>query len=51
MVIICARCNRFVPDSFHDYTPEERCTCKTKAEFIAEAKKMKWNLKIDGEEY
>ena len=37
------------PDSWHDF--KEICSCRTKEQWISRYKRMKWILKIDGEEY
>ena len=48
---ICSGCMKFVPDSFHNWSMEEICSCRTKQEWIDYYKKMKWMLRIDGEKY
>jgi hypothetical protein len=48
-IMMCSRCNKPCPDSFHDY--KEICTCKSKQEWIDFYKRRKWILKIDGKEY
>ena|SRR3990167_485899 len=48
-IMICSKCHKPVPDSFHDF--EEICSCKTRQEWINHYKKNKWILKIDGKKY
>lgn len=49
--MICSKCKKYVPDSFHDWKLEEICSCKTKQEWIQYYKRRKWCLKIDGEKH
>lgn len=50
-IMICSKCKKYVPDSFHDWKLEEICSCKTKQEWIQYYKRRKWCLKIDGEKH
>lgn len=48
-VLICVRCGKPAPDSFHNF--KEICGCKTKEEWIALYKRKRWHLRIGGKEY
>ena len=50
-IAICSKCGKFIPDSFHDWSIDEICSCKTKEEWIEFYRKNKWILKIDGKKY
>jgi len=50
-IAICSKCGGYMPDSFHNWSSNDICKCKTKKEWIELYKKRHWKLKIDGEVY